>query len=122
MCFALLVLISVQDDGDGCENTSKDELPQPRASLADNIPSCAIEQANQEFRQDYHSQHASNTVISVYLNTVCYLISYTTLFTKLNLFKILLYVTFLTTKFSRSTVCSLMMKLCSCNVTSLWHF
>ena len=43
-------------------------------------------------------------VISVYLNSVCYLISYTRLFTKLNLFKILLYVTFLTTKFSRSTV------------------
>ena len=34
MCFALLVdctyLISVQDDGDGSESTSKDELPQPR--------------------------------------------------------------------------------------------
>ena len=35
---------------------------------------------------------------------MCYLISYTRLFTKLNLFIILLYVTFLTTKFSRSTV------------------
>ena len=43
-------------------------------------------------------------VISVYLNSVCYLISYTRLFTKLNLFEILLYVTFLTTKFSRSAV------------------
>ena len=56
-----IVLISVQDDGDGCESTSKDELPQPRGSLANNIPSRAIEQANQEFRQDdRHSQHASN--------------------------------------------------------------
>ena len=55
------VLISVQDDGDGCESTLKDELPQPRGSLANNIPSRAIEQANQEFRQDdRHSQHASN--------------------------------------------------------------
>ena len=44
-----IVLISVQDDGDGCESTSKDELPQPRGSLANNIPSHAIEQANQEF-------------------------------------------------------------------------
>ena len=41
-----IVLISVQDDGDGCESTSKDELPQPRGSLANNIPSRAIEQAN----------------------------------------------------------------------------
>ena len=56
-----IVLISVQDDGDGCESTSKDELPQPRGSLANNIPSRAIEQANQEFQQDdRHSQHASN--------------------------------------------------------------
>ena len=57
-----IVLVSVQDDGDGCESTLKDELPQPRGSLANNMPSCAIEQANQEFRQDdRHSQHASNT-------------------------------------------------------------
>ena len=56
-----IVLISVQDDGDGCESTSKDELPQPRGSLANNIPSRAIEQANQEFGQDdHHSQKASN--------------------------------------------------------------
>ena len=37
-----IVLISVQDDGDGCEGTSKDELPQPRGSLANNIPSRVI--------------------------------------------------------------------------------
>ena len=43
-------------------------------------------------------------VIFVYLNSLCYLISYTRLFTKLNLFEILFYITFLTTKFSRSTV------------------
>ena len=56
-----VVLISVQDDADGCESTSKDELPQPKGSLANNVLSCAIEQANQEFRQDdRHSQHASN--------------------------------------------------------------
>ena len=47
-----IVLVSVQDDGDGCKSTSKDELPQPRGSLANNIPSHAIEQANQEFQQD----------------------------------------------------------------------
>ena len=35
------------------------KLPQPREFLANNIPSRAIEQANQEFRQDdRHSQHA----------------------------------------------------------------
>ena len=37
-----IVLISVQDDGDGCESTLKDELPQSRESLANNISSCAI--------------------------------------------------------------------------------
>ena len=56
-----IALISVQDDGDGRESTLKDELPQPRGSLANNIPSHAIEQANQEFRQDdRHSQHVAN--------------------------------------------------------------
>ena len=50
-----IILISVQDDRDGCEST------QPRGSLGNNIPSRAIEQTNQEFRQDHrHSQHASN--------------------------------------------------------------
>ena len=43
-----IVLISVQDDANGCESTSKDELPQPRGCLANNIPSRATEQANQE--------------------------------------------------------------------------
>ena len=38
-----------------------DELSEPRGSLANDIPSRAIEQANQEVRQDnHHSQHASN--------------------------------------------------------------
>ena len=40
------------------------------------------------------------------LNSVSYLILYTRLFMKLNLFKILLHVTFITTKVSRSTVYS----------------
>ena len=44
-----------------CGSTSKDELPEPRGSLANEIPSCAIEQANQEVQQDdHHSQHGSN--------------------------------------------------------------
>ena len=65
VCFALLVdctdTVSVQDDGDSCESTLKDKLPQPRGSLANNIPSRAIDQAIQEFRQDYrHLQHSSN--------------------------------------------------------------
>ena len=38
-----------RDDGAGCESTSKDELPQPREPLANNIPLRATEQANQEF-------------------------------------------------------------------------
>ena len=39
----------------------KDELPELRGSLANDIPSHAIEQANQEVRQDNcHSQHTSN--------------------------------------------------------------
>ena len=36
---------------------------------------------------------------------MCYLISYTRLFTKLNLFEILFYTTFITTKVSRSMAC-----------------
>ena len=43
-------------------------------------------------------------VISIYLNSVCYLITYFRLFTKLNLFKILFYITFITTKVSRSMI------------------
>ena len=57
--YYLIVLISVQDDDSG--STLKGELFDPRGSLASDIPSCAIEQANQEIRQDNrHSQHPSN--------------------------------------------------------------
>ena len=110
MCFALLVDCTDKCTGQWLwlsESTSKDELPQSRGSLTNNIPSRAIEQANQEYCKDCcQSQHLSNAyiVISVYLNSVRYLILYTRLFMKLNLFEILLYVTFLTTKFSRSMV------------------
>ena len=39
----------------------KDELPDQRGSLANDIPFHTIEQAIQEFQQDnHHSQHASN--------------------------------------------------------------
>ena len=45
-----------------CGSTLKDELPDPKESLANNILSRAIEQANQKVQQDdRHSQHASNT-------------------------------------------------------------
>ena len=46
-----------------CRCTAEDELrtPDPRRSLASDIPFHAIEQANQEVRQDdCHSQHTSN--------------------------------------------------------------
>ena len=44
-----------------CGNTLKDELPEPRGCLVNDISSHAIEQANQEVRQDdCHSQHSSN--------------------------------------------------------------
>ena len=100
-------MISLQEEVLYYGSTPKDELPDPRGSLANDIPSRAIEQASQEVWQDNH--HAQLTpvkriVISIYLNSVCYLISYTRLFTKLNLFEILLYITFITTKVSRSTV------------------
>ena len=49
LLYYLIVLISVQDNGTGCGSTSKDELPEPRGFLTNNIPSRAIEQANQEF-------------------------------------------------------------------------
>ena len=38
------------------------ELPDQRGSLANDIPLQAIEQVNQEFRQnDHHTEHASNS-------------------------------------------------------------
>ena len=49
-----------------CGSTLKDELTDPKGSLANEIPSCAIEQANQEVQQDdCHSQHASNLASNV---------------------------------------------------------
>ena len=90
-----------------------DELPEPRGSLVNDIPSRMCYRASQSSgltRQPPFttcvkpSVTTKRIVISVYLNSVCYLILYTRLFTKLNLFEILLSVTFLTTKFSRSTV------------------
>ena len=62
--YYLIVRISVQDDMALWKYFKmKDELPEPRGSLANNIPSCAIEQANQEVRQnDRHLQHTSNQV------------------------------------------------------------
>ena len=66
-----------------CESTPKAELPDPRKSLASDIPSCAIEQDNQEIRQDDHySQHVSNQASNALSNFHLfkfhvYLISYT---------------------------------------------
>ena len=40
---------------------TEDELPEPRGSLANDIPSRATEQANQKVQQDdRHLQHVSN--------------------------------------------------------------
>ena len=44
----IVVVINVQDNG-AMKNTPKDGLPDPRGSLANDIPSHAIEQPNQEF-------------------------------------------------------------------------
>ena len=41
--------LSVQNDDPVEVTTLKDELPDPRGSLANDIPSYAIEQANQRF-------------------------------------------------------------------------
>ena len=44
-----------------CGSTPKDKLPDPRGSSTDDIPSRAIEQANQVVRQDnHHTQQPSN--------------------------------------------------------------
>ena len=50
MCFVfqLIVLISVQDNDTASGSTLKDKLPELREPLANDIPSHAIEQANQE--------------------------------------------------------------------------
>ena len=80
--------------------------------LANKIPSSTVEQINQEVQQkDCHSQYVSSEasirciVIFLYLKSI-YLISYTRLFTKLNLFEILIYSTFITMKISRYMVIS----------------
>ena len=59
MCFILLVDCTDKCTGQWhCGSTSKGE---PTGSLANDIPSRAIEQANQDDRQgDHHSQHTSN--------------------------------------------------------------
>ena len=57
-------------------------------------------------------------VISLYLNSV-YLILYTTLYAKLNLFEILLYVTFIT-KVSKSTILPPFVKLYIFYVLAYW--
>ena len=44
----MVVLISVQDNG-AVDVLGRMELPDQRGSLANDIPSCVIEQANQEF-------------------------------------------------------------------------
>ena len=70
MCFALL-LVGCTDKSTGqwrwlCKSNSKDELPQPRGSLTNNIPLRAVEQANQEFQKDCRqSQHLSNAYIVI---------------------------------------------------------
>ena len=44
-----------------CGNALKDGLPNPRGSLANEIPSHAIEQTNQDVQQeDRHSQYMSS--------------------------------------------------------------
>ena len=49
ICFVLLVDCTDKYTGQRrCGITLKDELPEPRGSLANAIPSRAIEQANQE--------------------------------------------------------------------------
>ena len=67
MCASLYYFILDTSSTDKCTgqwhhgSIVKDELPEPRGSLANDIPSCATEQANQEVRQgDRHSQHMSN--------------------------------------------------------------
>ena len=95
LLYSLIVLINAQDDSNGCESTWNDELPHPRGSLAtiylrmlQNKPIMSFDKTIviHNTRQTYSN--------SIYLNSVCHLISYTRLFTKLNLVEILLYVTF----------------------------
>ena len=77
-----------------CGSTLKNELPDPRGSLANHIPSRAIPFTT-----------CIKCIITFCIFKFCvYLLSYIRLFMKLNLFKILLYVTFITMKVSRSTV------------------
>ena len=76
--YYLKVLISVLD-GWHCGSTPKDQLADPRGSLANDIPSHAIEQANQEVQQDdCHSQHTHSNIcifkFCVLFNFVYYII------------------------------------------------
>ena len=82
-------------------------VPDPKGSLANDIHTFLCYRASQSkssTRQPPFTTHVKCIVTYVYLNSVSCLILYTRLYTKLNLFEMLLYATFITTKASRSTV------------------
>ena len=62
MRFVLLIVCTDKCTGRWCcGSTSKNELPEPRESLANDMPSSAIEKADQDVQQDdRHLQHVLN--------------------------------------------------------------
>ena len=83
-----------------------------KESLANDIPSHAIEQANQQFWQD---DHCKCIVISVCLNSMCYLYLYVRLFHQIkSLWNLILRIM----KVSRSMVLQVLKYIAMCKVSS----
>ena len=96
----MIVPINVQDDG-AVDVLWRINYLIKEGLLANDIPSHASYGASQSrvsTRWSPFITHVKCIVISIYLNSVLY----TRLFTKLHLFKILFYVTFIAIKVSRS--------------------
>ena len=91
MLYFIMVLIA-KYTGQWCcaGSTSKDRLPDPRGSLANNVPCRAIEQVSQEVDKTtaIHNTHQTkcqlHSIFCIFKFRV-YLISYIRLFTKFNL-------------------------------------
>ena len=93
--YYLIVLISVQDDGTVEVLHKGYELPDPRGSLANGryiFLSYRTGQSRGSTRPTVIKPSIKHIVISIFLNSVCYLISYTRLFIKLNLFEFYFYI------------------------------
>ena len=101
-----IVMISVQDDGDGCKSTYFEGWTTSASRVFSKQYTFVCYRASQSMvstRWSPFTIHVKCIVISVYLNSMLFNFVYWIICEIKSLWN-LLYVTFLTTKFSRSTV------------------